>query len=358
MVMSESTTISERKAKHLEICLDPSLYKVEGAIHESGSVSPAPGTTSGAGFEAFHFSHRSMPELDASKVDTSVQFLGRTLALPVFISCMTGGSDGGFRVNRELAKAAGILGIPVGTGSVRVLLDHPELDSHFALKKSAPGVPLLANIGAVQVRDLDPSRLDDIVRRLDADALVIHLNPGQELFQPDGDRDFRGVRDGIARFISRAPYPVIVKETGFGIAPDESRFFLDAGAAYVDIAGAGGTNWISVESYRDNEAALAAAREFDNWGYPTARLLVDSPVTSGKILASGGIRTGMDVAKALALGAVSCGLALPLARAAHAGGADAVVAYIRHVEVVLRTVMVLTGSQTVAKLRRPGTLLP
>jgi len=355
--MSESTTISERKAKHLEICLDPSLYKVEGAIPESGVASPASGPGNGAGFEAFHFAHRSMPELHASKVDTSIQFLGRTMALPVFISCMTGGSEGGFRVNRELAKAAGILGIPVGTGSVRVLLDHPELDSHFALKAQAPDVPLLANIGAVQVRDLDPSRLDDIMKRLDADALVIHLNPGQELFQPDGDRDFRGVREGIARFISRASYPVIVKETGFGLAPDESRFFLEAGAAYVDLAGAGGTNWISVEAYRDNAAALAAAREFDNWGHPTARLLSASPVASGKVLASGGLRCGMDVAKALALGAASCGLALPLARAAHEGGSGAVVAYLRHIETVLRTVMALTGSAAVADLRRPGVLL-
>jgi isopentenyl-diphosphate delta-isomerase type 2 len=355
--MSESTTISERKAKHLEICLNPSLYKVEGSLQESGAASTGSGPGKGAGFEAFHFAHRSMPELDASRIDTSIQFLGRTMALPVFISCMTGGSEGGFRVNRELAKAAGILGIPVGTGSVRVLLDHPELDNHFALKSQAPDVPLLANIGAVQVRDLDPSRLDDIIKRLDADALVIHLNPGQELFQPDGDRDFRGVRDGIARFISRAPYPVIVKETGFGIAPDESSFFLEAGAAYVDIAGAGGTNWISVEAYRENEAALAAAREFDNWGHPTAQLLAASPVSSGRILASGGIRSGMDVAKALALGAANCGLALPLARAAHTGGSDAVVAYLRHIETVLRAVMVLTGSSAVADLRRPGVLL-
>ena len=269
---------------------------------------------------------------------------------------MTGGSEDGFRVNRELAKAAGILGIPVGTGSVRVLLDHPELDSHFALKSQAPDVPLLANIGGVQVRDLDPARLDDLVKRLDADALVIHLNPGQELFQPDGDRDFRGVREGIARFIDRASYPVIVKETGFGIAPDESRFFLDAGAAYVDIAGAGGTNWISVEAYRDSKAALALAREFGNWGYPTAKLLAASPVASGKVLASGGIRSGMDVAKALALGAAGCGLALPLARAAYSGGADAVVAHLRHIEKVLRAVMALTGSLTITALRRPEVL--
>jgi len=180
-----------------------------------------------------HFVHDACAELGWDDIDTSLEFLGRGVRLPIFISCMTGGSEGGFRGNRGLANAAGILGIPVGTGSVRVLLDHPELDSHFALKSQAPSVPLLANIGAVQVRDLDPSRLDDIMRRLDADALVIHLNPGQELFQPDGDRDFRGVRDGIARFIARAPYPVIVKETGFGIAPDESSFLLDAGAAYV-----------------------------------------------------------------------------------------------------------------------------
>lgn len=260
-------------------------------------------------------------------------------------------------MNRELALAAQELVIPVGTGSVRVLMEHPELDEHFSLKTYAPDVPLLANIGAVQVRDSEAARIDDVVARIGADALVVHLNPGQELFQDGGDTDFSGIRQALAAFIGRAPYPVIVKETGFGIAPADSRFLLDAGAAYVDLAGSGGTNWIAVEGYRGNPDDLAAAREFDGWGYRTAPLLAASPVESGRILASGGLRSGMDVAKAVALGAAAAGMALPLARAASDGGAPAVIALVRRIERVLRSVMLLTGSASLTDLRRTGLLI-
>ncbi|MBP7095793.1 MAG: type 2 isopentenyl-diphosphate Delta-isomerase [Spirochaetia bacterium] len=337
--MENARPIGERKAKHLSICLDPSLGSVEG---------------SGAGFEGLSFAHRALPGLSWDELDPAVDFLGKRIAFPFFISCMTGGSAEGFRVNRELALAARELGVPVGTGSIRVLLEHPELADHFRLKAHAPKVPLMGNIGAVQLRDLEPARVDGLVELMGADALVIHLNPGQELFEDDGDRDFRRLRESVAAFIDRAPYPVIVKETGFGIAPSDARFLLDAGAAYVDLAGSGGTNWISVEGYRHDEASLEAALEFGDWGYRTAPLLAASPVEGGQILASGGLRTGMDVAKALALGAAAAGMALPLARAASEGGAKAVVAYGRRVERVLKTVMLLTGSRTVADLRRPG----
>lgn len=289
-------------------------------------------------------------------MDSTADFLGKRIAFPFFISCMTGGSAEGFRVNRELALAAAELGVPVGTGSIRVLLEHPELADHFRLKIHAPDVPLLGNLGAVQLRELEPSRVDGLVELIGADALVIHLNPGQELFEDDGDRDFRRLRESLATFIARAPYPVIVKETGFGIAPSDARFLLEAGAAYVDLAGSGGTNWISVEGYRHDEAALEAALEFRDWGFRTAPLLAASQVADGRILASGGLRSGMDAAKAVALGAAAAGMALPLARAASEGGARKVVAYGRRVERVLRTVMLLTGSRTVAELRRKGVL--
>lgn len=279
------------------------------------------------------------------------------MRLPFFVSCMTGGSAEGFKMNKELAKAAQALGVPVGTGSIRVLLEHPELDEHFALKAYAPDVPLMANIGAVQVRDLPAARLDELMGRVGADALVIHLNPGQELFQDDGDTDFRGLKAAIAAFIARAGYPVIVKETGFGIGPADARFLLDAGAAYVDLAGSGGTNWATVEGYRGGDEDLAASAEFSGWGYKTAPLLAASPVEGGRILASGGLRSGMDLAKALALGAHAAGMALPLAKAAAEGGAAAVVAYVRRLERVLRAVMLLTGSRAPADLARPGVLL-
>lgn len=265
---------------------------------------------------------------------------------------MTGGSEGGFRANRTLAAAAQELGVPVGLGSIRVLLDRPELFSHFHIKPLAPDVPVLANIGAVQVRDGDRDALLRLVEKLQAQALVVHLNPGQELFQAEGDRDFRGLKDGLRRLIGASPAPVIVKETGFGIGPGLARELFDAGAAYVDLAGAGGTNWIAVESYRLSEEDAAAAREFDAWGMPTALLLAAFGGRQPRLLASGGIRSGMDAVKSLALGAEMAGLALPAIRAAVGGGAGAVVALFRRLEKTLRSVMVLTGSRTVAGLRR------
>ena len=275
--------------------------------------------------------------------------------MPFFISCMTGGSEGGFRANRTLAAAAEELGVPVGLGSIRVLLESPELFEHFHIKPLAPGVPVLANIGAVQVRDADHGALLHLVEKLEAQALVVHLNPGQELFQGEGDRDFRGLKESLRALLRSAPLPVIVKETGFGIGPGLARELLAAGASYIDLAGAGGTNWVSVESYRLPEEEAAAAAEFADWGMPTALLLAAFDGRQPRLLASGGIRSGMDAVKSLALGAEMAGLALPAIRAAVDGGKDAVVALYRRLERTLRTVMVLTGSRTVAALREGTT---
>jgi isopentenyl-diphosphate Delta-isomerase len=298
------------------------------------------------------FLHDALPEVADTELDTGVSFLGVVLPMPFFISCMTGGSEGGFRANRTLAAAAQELGVPVGLGSIRVLLGDPELFPHFHVKPLAPDVPVLANIGGVQVRDGDRDVLLRTVERLEAQALVVHLNPGQELFQADGDRDFRGVKDAIKALIDAAPLPVIVKETGFGIGPGLARELLDAGAAYVDLAGAGGTNWISVESYRLPAAEAAAAAEFVDWGMPTALLLAAFEGRQKRLLASGGIRTGMDAAKAIALGAELAGLALPAIRAAVDGGKDDVIELFRRLQKTLRAVMIMTGSRTLADLRR------
>ncbi len=293
-----------------------------------------------------------MPELSVSEVDTSVQFLGHRLPFPLFISCMTGGSQGGFAANRRLAQAAQQLGIPVGLGSIRVALHDASLAEHFRIKHIAPDVPVLANIGAVQVRDVEHARLLDLLGRLEVQALVVHLNPGQELFQEDGDRDFRGLADALRRLCARSPLPVIVKETGFSIRPSLARELREAGAAYVDVAGSGGTNWISVESYRLPTERRAQAKEFRDWGMPTAVLLLAARDLRGALLASGGIRSGMDAAKALALGAELAGLALPVIRAVTDGGTDAVVRLFLDLQATLQTVMVLTGSRNLDELRR------
>jgi len=268
---------------------------------------------------------------------------------------MTGGSAGGFQANKELARAAEALGIPVGLGSMRVLLENPELFPHFNVKPLAPDVPLLANLGAVQVRDLDRPAMYELLKRLEAQALVIHANPGQELFQPEGDRDFRGLKEAIERVCDECPVPVIVKETGFGISPHLARELLASGAAYVDLAGAGGTNWILVESYRLPDDEQSTAAEFADWGIPTAVLLAAFGGTQIRLLASGGVRGGVDASKALAMGAHLVGFALPVIREVVAGGADAVVGFFQKLEKTLRAAMLLTGSRDVAALRRAAT---
>ena len=354
----QTSGIGFRKEKHLSICADASRFSVEG------------GST---GFESVHFIHDALPEITAEKIDLSTEFLDHTVAAPIFISCMTGGSDRGFLANRELARAAHETGLPVGMGSIRILFEHPELAPHFRLKELAPEVPVLANIGGVQVRDGEHPLLLDWVKRLEVDAVVVHLNPGQELFQPEGDRDFRGIKGAIGRLCEASPVPVIVKETGFGIRPASVRELLGLGVSYVDLAGAGGTNWVTVEAYRIPESERGPAEELRDWGLPTALLLAAlretqprerrgpqtasaAPSSSAvpaapRLLASGGVRTGMDVARSVALGARLAGLALPFIRDVVSGGAEAVVARIRRLETVFRAAMVLTGSQTLEELR-------
>lgn len=301
-------------------------------------------------FDKVRLIHRALPELDAERIDTSTEFLGYKVSMPVFISSMTGGSAEGFRVNKALAAAAQSASIPVGMGSIRVLFRNPEVFPQFHIKTLAPDVPVFANIGGVQIRDLDHREIDEMVRRLEADALVIHLNPGQELFQPEGDRDFEAVLPAIARYCDASSVPVIVKETGFGIGPTEATLLLDAGVSYVNIAGAGGTNWMQVEAYRLEHAEQRMAEQFADWGTPTALLLAAGRHLSPRILASGGLRGGMDVAKSIALGASLAGLALPFARAVYYDGEEGVRRLVDSIRRVLVTAMALSGAPTVAAL--------
>ncbi|GAB6088967.1 type 2 isopentenyl-diphosphate Delta-isomerase [Spirochaeta dissipatitropha] len=328
-----------RKAQHLDICIDEEQYNVEG------------GNTR---FSEVHFRHKPLPELMVDQVDSSMSFFGQQVRLPFFISSMTGGSEHGYALNKKLAQAAQEAGIAVGMGSIRILFRKPEVFDHFYLRKIAPDVPIFANLGGVQLRDMNGQEISEMLKRLEVSALAVHLNPGQELFQSDGDRDFRGVLDGIARFVEISPVPVIVKETGFGIDPDSAARLWDAGVEYVNIAGSGGTNWISVESYREDPALKNAADEFHTWGTPTALILEalrSGKTAKHKILSSGGLRSGMDVAKSIAMGAEAAGFALPFIRAVHKDGVEGALNIIRHVGTVLHSAMVLSGSQNLEEFR-------
>ncbi|MCY4484045.1 MAG: type 2 isopentenyl-diphosphate Delta-isomerase [Spirochaetaceae bacterium] len=330
--------ISTRKEHHLDICLDNERYP-----------DPAAGGTS---LDQVRLVHRALPELDYDAIDTAQPFLRARLRLPLLISCMTGGSGRGRSANRALAEAAQRAGVAVGVGSIRPLLRDPDTFADFHVKPHAPDVPVLANLGAVQLRDLGAAALRPLLERLEVQGLVIHLNAGQELFQPGGDRDFRGLLEAIAGAVAGCGVPVLVKETGFGIGPAEIRRLLGHGVRYVDVAGSGGTNWIAVEGERLAAPERQSARAFADWGLPTGVLLAAlGGAEAGRVIASGGLRNGVHLAKALALGAGLGAMALPFIRAVMAGGSDGAQDLIGRIEHELRTAMTLCGAPTLAALR-------
>lgn len=312
-----------------------------------------------AGFEKYRFLHTALPEIDLADVATEVTVLGRRLGAPILISCMTGGTDEAGRINAALAEAANELRLPIGLGSGRVLLERPELGGSFQVRRYAPDTLLLANLGAVQFNR--GYRTDDarrLVETLGADALVVHLNPLQEALQPEGDASFRGLLRQIEVLCRSLEWPVIAKEVGWGLAPDVVHALFEAGVAGVDVAGAGGTSWSEVERHRLGEPwRQRVAAAFAGWGIPTAEALVGARrvAPDGLVVASGGVRDGLDVAKAIALGADLAGLAGPFLRAA-SNGAECAVELGLELTMTLRVAMFGVGAASVRALRATARL--
>jgi isopentenyl-diphosphate delta-isomerase type 2 len=298
----------------------------------------------------------ALPELSVREIDPSIVFLGRSLKMPLLISCMVGGTRASARINRDLARAAQEARVAIGLGSFRIALEDERLERRFDLRDEAPDVPILANLGATALSAYAPRRVSELARRIGSDALVVHLNTGQELFQREGDRDFSGLRAAVGRLIRESGMPVIVKETGFGIGPALARSLVEEGTSYVDLAGSGGTNWIEVEARRLPAGPLRdAASRFDRWGYPTALLLEsmrESEVLRGRLIASGGISDGVEAAKAIAMGASLVGLAAPILRASLSRGAEGALGYLEGLRCGLVAAMCMTGSRDVAELAR------
>jgi isopentenyl-diphosphate delta-isomerase len=232
--------------------------------------------------------------------------------------------------------------------------EHPELAASYQVRDVAPDVVLFGNVGAVQALAMGPERVIALARRIGADAIAVHLNPGQELIQDRGDRDFRGVRDAIARLVDASPIPVLVKETGCGMSREAARALVSAGVNTVDVAGAGGTSWVAVEAVRAAEGSGAAAlgNELWDWGVPTAVSIVACARENLDVIASGGLRTGHDVARALALGARAGGMAAPMLRAQRAGGRAAVTALLAQITASIRAICLLTGCRSARDLAR------
>jgi isopentenyl-diphosphate delta-isomerase len=313
-----------------------------------------------SGFDDWRFVHRALPEIDLDDVQLRSHLLGSHVDAPLLISCMTGGTEQAQTINERLARAAQAHGLAMGLGSCRVLLEQPEVLSTFDVRALAPDVPLLANLGAVQLNlgvGIDECR--HLLRVLHADALVLHLNPLQEALQTSGNTAFGGLLAHIAALCAGLGAPVIVKEVGWGIADDLVTRLFEVGVAAVDVAGAGGTSWSEVERHRMTDPVRArVAASFAGWGIPTADALIRarSAAPGSVLIASGGVRNGIDVAKALTLGADSVGIAGPLVRAAAAGD-EALDETVTVILEELRLAMFCVGASRVADLRRDAPLV-
>ncbi len=330
--------ISRRKSEHLNIV---SEREVE---HRGGTL-----------LEDVHLLHEALPELDVEDVDTTTEFFGRRLSAPLMITSMTGGAEFAERLNHGLAGVAAEKGIAFAVGSQRVMLRHPEVISHFDVRRNIPDGVLLGNIGAVQLLEHSTEAVAGLVEAIEADGLCVHLNTAQELVQAEGNRRFRGLLDGIARLLDRLDGRVLVKETGAGLSPGTLERLAAIGVRYVDVSGSGGTSWTRVESYRASNGPLKNVGEtLGDWGIPTAVSTLAARSILGEegcIVASGGIRHGLDIARALALGADLAGVARPALLAFLKGGRQAAMEYITMLITELRTVMVLTESGVAADLR-------
>ena len=306
------------------------------------------------GFESFAFEHVALPELDLDEIDTRTVFFGKKLALPLLISSMTGGTEIARDINLRLAEAAQSLGIAMGVGSQRAALEDSGVAKTFDVRSVAPDILLFANIGAVQLNyGVSADQAKQAVDMIGADALFLHLNPLQEAVQPEGDRNWSGLMGKIEALAGSLDVPVVVKEVGNGISGALARRLTDAGIAGIDVAGAGGTSWSEVEAYRQKDSVLRrVAHDFAGWGIPTARALIDvrSAVPDKPVIASGGVRTGIDVAKAVRLGADLVGMAAPTLGSA-TETADAVIENMTAVAEELRIAMFCTGSADLKGLR-------
>ena len=313
--------------------------------------------TAGTGFADIDLVHEALPEIHRDEIDTTTTLFGHELAAPIVIESMTGGHPKTTKLNRNLAAAAQQTGIAMGVGSQRAGLeldDEALIESYTVVREAAPDAFLYGNVGAAQLLEYDVTDVEAAVEMIDADAMAIHLNFLQEAVQPEGDVDADGCLTAIERVARDLSVPVIVKETGNGISRSTARRLTDAGVDAIDVAGKGGTTWSGIESYR--AAAVGADRQehvgrrFRAWGIPTAVSTVEASSVHDCVIASGGVRSGLDIAKAIALGARAGGLAKPFL--APAGqGTDAVVDLIETLALELRTAMFVTGSDSIDALR-------
>ncbi len=301
--MTKVAPINQRKADHIKINLE---QDVRSAL-----------TT---GLEKFFFVHEALPELDLDEIDTTLSLFGKKLKAPILISSMTGGTEEAETLNLRLAEAAQVVGVAMGLGSQRAAIEHPERASTFQVRKVAPDILLFANLGAVQLNyGYGLEQCQRAVEMIEADALILHLNPLQEAVQEGGDINWKGLAKKIEKICKKIGVPVIAKEVGWGISKKTAKLLVECGVSAIDVAGAGGTSWSQVEMHRAPDAFTRnLAASFVGWGIPTAESIqiVQKHAPGVKIFASGGIKDGLDIAKSVALGATLGGMAGQFLKAA------------------------------------------
>ncbi len=332
------TKTQKRKAQHLEICLD--TQAVTGPM--------------GTGLDRYRFIHNALPEIDLDEIDLGVTFLGRRLAAPILISSMTGGFDRARKINRNLAAAAQKLGLAMGVGSQRVALEEPVAADSFRVRDVAPDILLFGNLGAVQLNyGYTVEHCRRAVEMIGADGLILHLNALQEAAQPEGNRNFKGLTAKIAEVCRQAEFPVVVKEIGSGISADVAIRLREAGVRAIDVAGRGGTSWYTVEARRAVGVKEEPKATFSAWGIPTEEALVQvrQAVPDIPLVASGGIRTGLDMAKCLALGADLAALGQPLLASA-LESPDKVVQFLRGIIHEIKVAMLCAGAVNIPALKK------
>ncbi|MFD1361176.1 type 2 isopentenyl-diphosphate Delta-isomerase [Lentibacillus salinarum] len=330
--------INKRKTEHIRLCLNDNVE----------------GVNKSTGLEGISFIHNALPEINFADIEMDTRFLDKPINAPFLVSSMTGGSELAEKINQNLAKAAEEKGWAVALGSTRALLESDAHQESFLIRKHAPTVPLIANIGAVQLNyGYGAEECQRIVDMTGADSIVLHFNPLQEAVQDEGDLNFEHLLPKIEEVCSTLDVPVGAKEVGFGIDGTIAKKLYDAGISYIDVAGAGGTSWSQVEKLRSNDPLKKAAAEaFNNWGIPTKDCIVSvrSALPDVPVVSSGGMKTGMDAAKALTIGADVIGFARKLLQAA-TESAQAVVETMDQIELELKMTMFGVGAKTLDELK-------
>ena len=334
-------SIGSRKVDHIALCATEDV-----GFHGTTTL-----------LECVRLVHDALPDLHYDAIDTSLKVFGKSLKLPLCIASMTGGTEEATRINRELAAVAEARGLAFGVGSQRAMFLRPDAAGSYRVRDLAPTTVVLGNLGVVQAREMTTSEIEKLVLAIGADALCIHLNPAMEMVQPGGDRDFSGGLDAIARIVKELATPVIVKETGCGISASVAKRLKNVGVRHVDVSGAGGTSWVGVETKRAEAQNDIPSKQlgdaFWNWGIPTAAsVAMVSKVGFETIFATGGIKSGLDIVRAISLGATLGGIARPMLQSIREHGEKGAHAFVDSIEAEIRAAMLLTGSSSLDALRK------